>query len=125
MAKKSVLPRLNDIFTAIGHIEDAQDGQTFALFKGEAILQAAIERFVERISEASRHIPQDLLDAYPHIPWPDVRAIGNILRHEYHRVAPEVIWKTATTAVPQLKPVITAMIATMPVASKPKPKKQT
>jgi uncharacterized protein with HEPN domain len=29
----------------------------------------------------------------PGQPWPDVRAVGNVLRHEYDTVDPAVIWQ--------------------------------
>jgi uncharacterized protein with HEPN domain len=67
MAKSAVLPRLVDIATAINNIGDAIDGKDFAEFKGNVLLQAGVERFIERISEASRHLPLDLTDRYPQI----------------------------------------------------------
>jgi uncharacterized protein with HEPN domain len=122
MAKTLVLPRLVDIATAIDNIEDAIDGKDLAAFTRDVVLQAAVERFIERISEASRHIPPELTDKYPQIPWADIRGIGNILWHQYQHVAANVIWKTATTSIPELGPVIAEMIATFPAPPKRKKK---
>jgi uncharacterized protein with HEPN domain len=122
MAKSAVLPRLVDIATAINNIGDAIDGKDFAEFKGNVLLQAGVERFIERISEASRHLPLDLTDRYPQILCAEIRAIGNILRHHYQHVAADVIWKTATTSIPELKPVIAQMIAMFPPPPKRKKK---
>jgi uncharacterized protein with HEPN domain len=105
MTESPLLPRLIDIATAIDNIGDAIDGKDLAEFKGNVLLQAGFECFIERISEASRHLPPDLTERYPHILWADIRAIGNMLRHQYQHVAADVIWKTATTSIPDLKPV--------------------
>jgi len=62
-----------------------------------------IERAIEILSEASRHLPDDLLATEPGIPWKRVRGVGNVLRHEYHRIAAEVIWDVAVSDLPPLK----------------------
>lgn len=46
-----------------------------------------------RISEAARKL-EGIVDVIaPEQPWSDVRAVGNVLRHEYDAVDPEVIWQ--------------------------------
>ncbi|MCF3640064.1 DUF86 domain-containing protein [Rhizobium sp. TRM95111] len=52
---------------------------------------------LETVSEACRHIPDDLLLLAPDIPWKKIRGIGNVLRHEYHRIADDVIWRLSST----------------------------
>jgi uncharacterized protein with HEPN domain len=54
-----------------------------------------VERGVEIISEASRHLGADLKARHAEIPWVKVASIGNILRHEYERIAPDILWKLA------------------------------
>ena len=63
----------------------------------------------EIISEASRHIPLDVKARYPEVPWPDVAAIGNILRHVYDRVDLRVLWETAVDEIPALIASVPAM----------------
>ena len=111
MVKRKVRPRLDDMLMAIDRIEDAIAEKDFGMFVKDSILKAAVERFIEVISEASKHIPLELTDLYPDVPWPDIRAIGNRLRHDYNRVEDAVIWRTATKSIPELKIVILAMIA--------------
>jgi uncharacterized protein with HEPN domain len=48
---------------------------------------------VEIISEASRRLSPDLKARHADIPWPKVAGIGNILRHEYERIAADILWK--------------------------------
>jgi uncharacterized protein with HEPN domain len=62
-----------------------------------------VERGVEIISEASRHLPGELKARHPQIPWPKVAGIGNILRHSYERIAPDVLWRLARDDLPPLE----------------------
>lgn len=84
--------RLGDICDAIYSIEDLLADKTYAMLVGDRVTRAAFERFLEIISEASRHVPEDLKKIAPHIPWRRVADIGNHLRHSYHRVDMEALW---------------------------------
>jgi uncharacterized protein with HEPN domain len=64
---------------------------------------------IEIISEASRAIPPELTNTRPEIPWPRVRAIGNVLRHEYQGLSDPIIWKVVTDELPRLKIAIAAI----------------
>ena len=67
-----------------------------------------VERGIEIISEASRHLPLELQQRHLGIPWKQVRDIGNILRHEYQYVDQVLIWKTAFYRLPELAEVCRA-----------------
>ena len=53
---------------------------TFEQYSADRKTQRAVERCIEVISEASRHIPDEIKAKHPEIPWPDVAAIGNVFR---------------------------------------------
>jgi uncharacterized protein with HEPN domain len=69
-----------------------------------------VERAIEIISEAVRHIPEPERAKYPDVPWRNIMAIGNKLRHEYQRVDPDIIWDIARTHLVDLRPVIEAIL---------------
>jgi uncharacterized protein with HEPN domain len=69
---------------------------------GDEIAIAALERFVERISEASRRLDPSLKLQEPAIPWSDIAGIGNILRHDYDTVDLTILWNIATRDLPLL-----------------------
>ena len=69
----------------------------------------AIERGTEIISEATRHLLEQWFAEYSAIPWLEIKAIGNRLRHEYRRVDDKIMWSIATQSVRQLRPAIIEM----------------
>lgn len=89
---RGVLPRLADIQDAINGIEDVTAGATYETFAATWGMQRVVERGLEIISEASRHVPADLKALAPDIPWRQIAAIGNLLRHEYQRADPQATW---------------------------------
>ncbi len=109
MPKRTVLPRLTDILDAIAVAEQAIEGKTFADFEQDRVLRWAIERAIEIISEATRHIPTEMRSAHDAIPWKNIIGIGNLLRHEYDRLHADIIWDIATRHLPDLKSVVEAM----------------
>jgi len=85
--------RFDDILDCIAEIETLAEGRTQKELEAIRVHKAAFERFVEIISEASRHIPAHVKAQEPHIPWRRIADIGNHLRHGYSRLQFEVLWK--------------------------------
>ena len=61
--------RIAHIDTAIDDIRGALACQTKASFTDNIMLRLAVERLLEIISEASRHIPVDMKAKEPNINW--------------------------------------------------------
>ena len=110
MPPRSPRQRLEDIRDAIVAAETFTAGRSYADYRGDRMLKLALERNIEIISEASRHIPEDLRAQHPDIPWRKVRDIGNVLRHGYEIVDPHVIWLLVTEDLAPLKKAVEAMI---------------
>jgi uncharacterized protein with HEPN domain len=87
------LVRLSDILENVDRIRRYTEGYDFERFAGDSRCQDAVERCLLRISEAARKLADFLDEIAPGQPWPDVRAVGNVLRHEYDAVDPAVIWQ--------------------------------
>jgi uncharacterized protein with HEPN domain len=92
---------------------------TFDQYFSDGKTQRAVERCIEVISEASRHVPDEIKAKYPDIPWSDVARIGNIFRHEYHNVAARIVWDTVRMHLPQLQAVVHAIEAELPRDGEP------
>jgi uncharacterized protein with HEPN domain len=74
------------------------------------VLMRALERAIQIISEASKELPAELRATEPSIPWVDVIGIGNILRHEYHRVRDETLLDILVNRLPALKTAAARML---------------
>jgi uncharacterized protein with HEPN domain len=92
MGRHSSIPRLTDIVEAIDLINEEMAGVGVGAFGPDKRKRWLVERGIEIISEASRHLGDDLKARHPEIPWHKVAAIGNVLRHDYQRVAHDVLW---------------------------------
>lgn len=111
MPPRSPRQRLEDMREAIAASERFIAGRSFADVRADRLLQLALERTIEIISEASRHIPEEMKARHPLIPWPKVRDIGNVLRHGYEVVDPAIIWSIISEEFAPLKAAVAAMIA--------------
>jgi uncharacterized protein with HEPN domain len=99
---RSVLLRLVDIRDAISGVQNVTAGAAFDVFANSWGMQRAVERGLEIISEASRHVPDDLKALAPSIPWRQIVAIGNLLRHEYQRTDVMATWNIIKEHLPPL-----------------------
>ena len=88
---------------AIDGIEAAVGGKTLDGFSGDWLLRHGVQRGIEIISEAARRIPTELQATQPRIPWSEITGIGNVLRHEYHRVSDTVVWNVVQNHLRPLK----------------------
>jgi uncharacterized protein with HEPN domain len=102
---------LEEILAAIDLAQGAVEGISKAAFAKDLFRQRGIERTLEIISEAVRHLPEAMLATRPDIPWPDIRAIGNLMRHEYWHIDPNIVWRITEDDLPPLRIAIAAMLA--------------
>jgi uncharacterized protein with HEPN domain len=79
---------LTDIIEAIERVNGVLADVSLEAFENDWQRQWLVERGVEIISEASRHLPDDLKARNPEIPWQKVAGIGNVLRHSAHGHCP-------------------------------------
>jgi uncharacterized protein with HEPN domain len=111
MAGKTLRLYLEHISEAIGLIEQYARGRQRQGLEREPMLRQAIERNIEIISEASRRVPAATKARHPEVPWREIAAIGNILRHEYPAVNRDIIWSVATEDVRPLAAAVDALLA--------------
>ncbi len=98
---------------SIRGIEKAIAGKIFRDYERSWVLRSALERGVEVISEASRHLSRELRSQHKDVRWRDIAGIGNILRHEYQRVDSQIIWNAVKDDLPALKKALLAMKASL------------
>lgn len=111
MAADRIRPWLDDILDAIDWIERMTAGRSFADYGADRPLRDAVERNIERISEASRHLPDQLKGRHPTLPWRQIAQTGNILRHAYRRVDHAMVWEIVELDLPPLRTAVERMLA--------------
>ena len=77
-------------------------------FETDSLNQWVVERGIEIISEASRHLPADMKARHDAIPWRKVAGIGNVLRHNYEHVSASILWTLIREELPLLEEVCRA-----------------
>ena len=59
-------------------------------------MKRAVQHALLIIAEAAKHIPAELKDTQPEVPWQKIHGLGNMLRHEYRRIDPDILWSVVT-----------------------------
>lgn len=96
--------RLQDIVENIDRIMEYLDGIDAEDFGDDRKTVDAVERCLQRITEAVIKIGEDrMLDIAPTMPMHAIRGLGNVLRHEYDLIDYEIIWYTVTDQLPLLR----------------------
>lgn len=103
MGQHSSIARLTDILEAIDLLKAEMTGITLQAFEPDKRKRWLVERGIEIISEASRHLTQELKARHPQIPWTKVAGIGNVIRHDYERLAHDILWNVVNSELPELE----------------------
>lgn len=103
MPSKDPIQRFEDILENIRLIEEFTEGMDLSSFLDDFKTRNATERCLERISEAAKKLGSLAEELCPDIPWANVRAVGNFLRHEYDRIDPARVWLTVESDLRPLK----------------------
>jgi uncharacterized protein with HEPN domain len=95
--------RFEDILDNTARIESYTTGMDAAAFLDDNKTFDAVERCLERISEAARKLGALAEELCPGIAWPEIRGLGNFLRHEYDRIESERLWVVVERDLTPLK----------------------
>ena len=101
---------IKEMIETIDYLDHALDEHDFKSFTQNITLRFAAQRAIEIISEASRHLPVDLVVSEPDIQWNKIRGMGNYLRHEYHNIQDEIVWDVAINRLDDLRAALARML---------------
>ena len=101
-AVRTPIERLADIATAIDKIARFLKDKDFSDFANDALVHDAVVRNLEIVSEASRHLGDDLKAQMAEVPWRKVADMGNWLRHAYEKTEDSILWETIENGLPPL-----------------------
>lgn len=78
------------------------EGMSFEQFVASELVFDATIRNLEIIGEAARHVPDNLRERYPGVPWAKLVGFRNVLAHAYVDVDAALVWDTLIHKVPEL-----------------------
>jgi len=94
--------RVQDILDAIERVRRHVSDHDLARFTENELVVDAVSYCFGIIGEAARHVPDEIVAAHPELPWAEMRAMRNVVVHEYFGVTLETLWKTASEDLPGL-----------------------
>jgi uncharacterized protein with HEPN domain len=94
--------RVTDILESIEHITAYTADITLSEFQTDQKTIDSVLRNLEIIGEATRHIPSNIIKKYSDLPWNEMRAMRNIVIHEYFGVNLNIIWHTTQVNLPSI-----------------------
>ena len=103
MPKRPVNLRLGDMIEAAERVREVVGDLSLEAFEADWQRHWLVQRGMEIISEASRHLPPEIRTRHPEVPWRKVAGIGNVLRHDYENIAAPILWKLVREDLPQLE----------------------
>jgi uncharacterized protein with HEPN domain len=96
--------RLQDIIDNIDRIESYVAGMDRSAFAADQRTIDAVERCLQRITEAVIKIGAERMSQIsPALPVDAVRGLGNVLRHDYDGVDLSIIYRTVRESLPLLR----------------------
>lgn len=77
-------------------------------------MKRAVQHVLLIIAEAAKHIPDDLKATRPEVPWRKIHGLGNMLRHEYRQIDPDILWSVVTDHLDELDTAAAALLDQSP-----------
>ena len=94
---------IDHIINSINRILDYISGKDRESFEADLLTQDAVVRQLEIIGEATKRVSKEFRSKHPEIPWSDMAGMRDVLIHDYIDVDFDVVWKTASEDIQNLK----------------------
>ena len=70
----------------------------------------AVLHALQYIGEAVSRLPNDVTELAPEVPWTRIRAMRNLIAHDYAGIDPEIVLKTVRERLPELRTAVAKML---------------
>jgi uncharacterized protein with HEPN domain len=106
---------LEYIQESLGFVEEYLGGSTDELarsrFYTNRLIQDAVLRRLETLTDAAGHLSQELQQRHPELNWPRVTGFRNVLGHAYADLELDLIWRVIERDIPALQAVVESELA--------------
>lgn len=102
--------RIRDILEAIEDIRQYTAVVSYGDFAADRKTAQAVAFNLAVIGEAATRIPSEVHARAPQIPWAKMRAMRNVLIHQYWQIDPAILWDTSQHDLPPLVPLLRALL---------------
>lgn len=76
--------------------------------------QLVAEALLHRIGEAVSRLPAEFIEAHPGVGWRQMKAMRNVVAHQYGFVDYAIVWRALTSALPADVAAIRAILESLP-----------
>jgi uncharacterized protein len=99
---------LQDILDFIDRIESWTPAEA-AVDADEKTLYAVLHA-LQYIGEAVSRLPNDITDLAPEVPWAKIRAMRNLIAHDYAGIDTGIVGKTIKQRLPELRAAVETIL---------------
>lgn len=85
-------------------------GEDYDVFARDFVYKNASALCVLQIGELTTHLTDDFKKTYTGMPWTQIKALRNIVAHNYGKIDCESLWETITMDIPKLKDYCSSII---------------
>ena len=102
---------LDDMVDFAERVLSYTEGFDQARFEASGLNFDATIRNIELLGEAATHIPPEIRDGHPEIPWRQIIATRNRLIHGYLGIDNDILWSIIEQDIPALLPQLLSLKA--------------
>ncbi|SMB90062.1 HepT-like ribonuclease domain-containing protein [Deinococcus hopiensis] len=98
--------RVLDLLDALDRAVNYTSGHTLETFLTDPRTQDAVLRNLARLGETTKFLPLEVQGAATEVPWTLLRAVRNLVSHDYFGIDPQLVWRAARVELPALRPAL-------------------
>lgn len=78
-------------------------GHELEIFAADSVYKNAVALCVLQIGELTTKLSDEFKSTYRGIPWFQIKALRNVVAHDYGKIDEVMLWETVTNDIPVLK----------------------